>query len=145
MNWERIAERYLEIFFGITDSKGMNLVLIISSDDAIKYLAKSFRRADTYHGSLLAFECNDWDTFSTPEQQKEWFDEKWDGIINAMQETSSFIVKEILDYSTRLNSNRFYRLVGTVDLKAIRGILYKNLDEPDDSESSVADSEYETD
>ena len=145
MNWERIAERYLEIFFGITDSKGMNLVLVISSDDAIKYLAKSFRRADTYRGSLLGFECNDWDTFSTPEQQKEWFVQKWDGIINAMQETSSFVVKEILDYSTRLNSNRFYRLVGTVDLKAIRGILYKNLDEPDDSESSVADSEYETD
>lgn len=145
MNWTNIAERYLEIFFGITDSKGMNLKLVISSDDAVTYLANHFRRADEYRESLLGFECNDCDTFSTEEQREQWFSEKWEGIFEAMQETSYFITNEIHRNSTGNHSNRFYRLAGTVDLKAIRGILYKNLDEKDDSESSIAESDYETD
>lgn len=136
--WYMVAEWYLTDLFASFEEQNISIVLTMPPENAISHLARYF-----YIVQYREINYPEFDRDSTETQMRDWRQKVWPKIVDCMDSVSYRLGEEIKNrYDTQF-ANEFKSLVGKVDIEVIYGIIYKNINEAEESTESEGDSEYE--
>lgn len=150
--WHIVAKWYLDDLYKLLEKNGIDIVLTMSPNEAITHLGNTFytgyRRLYNINRFKIQQNIPDFDTESTDTQRKIWKQEVWPDIISCMIEVSYNLVEYLkYNYNSSFASD-FLSLSGSVDLRTIYGMIYKNNDQPDNSSiestEEYSDVEYDS-
>jgi hypothetical protein len=145
--WYIVAEWYLDDLYELLDENDIEITLTMSPDEAITHLGNAFY--DGYRRLYSWNRCNtkqifpDFDTESSDKQITAWKYEVWPDIISCMIEVYHNLGNDIKIQYDASFANDFLSLCGTVDLRTIYGMIYKNNDDTD--RSSIGSNEEHSD
>jgi len=143
--WHIVADWYLDDLYQLLDSKDINIVLAMSPDETVTHLGNAFY---TGYRKLYSFNRTqqnyiDFDTESTETERYKWRHEVWPEIISCMIEVSYNLANHLKHHHNESFANDFLSLSGSVDLRTVYGMIYKNDNDLD--ETSVGSNEEHSD
>ena len=145
--WHIVAEWYLDDLYTLLENNSIEIMLTMSPYEAITHLGNTFytgyRRLYSINRYKTQQKIPDFDTESSDKQRNVWNCEVWPNIISCMIEVSHNLANDLKYQYDSTFANDFLSLSGSVDLRTIHGMIYKNNDVSDSS--SIGSNEEHSD
>lgn len=150
--WYIVAEWYLDDLYTLLKENDIEIMLTMSPYEAIVHLGDNlytgYRRLYCINRDKIKQNIQDFDNESTNAQRDIWNCEVWPDIISCMIEVSHNLTNDLKHQYDSTFANDFLSLCGSIDLRTIHGMIYKNNDVLDSSSirsnEEHSDAEYDS-
>lgn len=126
--WYIVANWYLDDLYQLLNSRNIDITLAMSPDEAVIHLGKAFYTGYTklYSWNRTKQSYIDFDKESTETERYKWRHEVWPEILSCMIEVSYNLANDLKQRYDNSFVDDFLSLSGSVDLRTIYGMIFKN-------------------